>query len=193
MFEKDAEPVRSVPAQRTRRLSARTVYSGRVFNVIRERWRFGDLPPVDREVIRHPGSVVIVPVLDRDRLVLIRQFRVTIRRRLWELPAGTRGAGESLRRCATRELVEETGYRARRMRLIARFLPSPGFCAETMYLFVAWHLIAGKRHPADDDPISTHVVPFKKVAAMIQRGLVLDAKTIIGVTLVFPLRGRLFV
>ncbi len=126
-----------------KRLTARTVYSSPVFKVVHERWRFGASPIADREIIRHPGSVVIVPILDCQRLVLIHQFRVTVRRYLWELPAGTRESGEPFRRCALRELAEETGYRAHRIKMIARFLPSPGFCAETMYVFAAWELERG--------------------------------------------------
>ncbi len=175
-----------------KRLTARTVYSGRIIKVVHERWRFDATSIADREIVQHPGSVVIVPIWDYHRLVLIRQFRVTVRRYLWELPAGTREAGEPLRRCALRELVEETGYRAHRMRMIARFLPSPGFCAETMYVFAAWELERGQRLLADDDPIFPRIVSFQTALSMIQRNVIVDAKTIIGITLAYPLRERFF-
>lgn len=184
--------MRRISCQMVRRLAVRTVYAGRFFKVTRERWRFGAMPPVTREIIHHSGSVVVVPLLDRYRLVLIRQYRVAARRVLWELPAGTREGGESLRRCALRELREETGYRARYLRHLARFWPSPGVSDETMDLFAASGLAAGSRCPADDEPISTCVVDCLEASRMVRDGLIIDAKTIVGVLLVHQFRDDLF-
>lgn len=131
-----------------------------------------------REVIVHPGSVVILPLLDDGRIVLIRNARFTVQRTLWELPAGTRGAGEPVELCAARELEEETGYRARELRELLAFYPAPGIADERMFAFVARGLEPTQQRLDATEQIEVHPTAPEAVIRMIQAGEIEDAKTI---------------
>ncbi len=127
---------------------------------------------LEREVVRHPGAVVILPILEcpgePQRVVLIRNERFSVGRRLWELPAGTREAGEDPERTATRELEEETGYSAATIRLLGRFYTSPGLSDERMWAFVARGLTPVEARPEPDERLSVHPMPVGAVLAMIE-------------------------
>jgi ADP-ribose pyrophosphatase len=134
-------------------------------------------------VIRHPPSVVILPVLDDGRVVLIRQFRHAVHCSIYEIPAGTREPNEPALACAKRELMEETGYSAGRWRWICEFYPAPGISTERMDLFVATALKKlRKRIPMDkDEQITLHPAPARRALQMVRRNKIIDAKTIIGI------------
>ena len=136
-----------------------------------------------RETIRHPGAVVIVPLLDRSRVVFVRQYRRAIRRELLELPAGTLGKGERREACARRELEEETGWRAGRLRRLGQFYAAPGFVSEQMTVFLAQDLTQVGAQPEADEFVTPVVLSFKEALAKIRSGAICDAKTIIGVLL----------
>ncbi len=138
---------------------------------------------VRREVVRHPGAVLIVPVLPDGRIVLIRNFRVALEDWLWELPAGTLGRDEPPRDCAARELIEETGYRAGRIDPLADFLTSPGLGDETMHSFLATELVHIGQDLEDDESIEVRPVPASEALAMIDRGLLRDAKSMLALLL----------
>ncbi|HRU40044.1 MAG TPA: NUDIX hydrolase [Candidatus Goldiibacteriota bacterium] len=112
------------------------IYKGRVFSLYKKEIKIGKRRTI-REIVEHPGSAVIIPVLDRKKpvIVLIRQYRYAAGKWLIELPAGTRDEGESSLACAKREIIEETGYKAARIRKIASFYPSAGMMTEKMDLF----------------------------------------------------------
>jgi ADP-ribose pyrophosphatase len=131
-----------------------------------------------REVIVHPGSVVILPLLDDGRIVLIRNTRFTVNRTLWELPAGTRDPGEPVELCAARELEEETGYRARELRELLAFYPAPGIADERMFAFIARGLELTGQHLDATEQIEVHPTPAAEVIRMIKAGEIEDAKTI---------------
>ncbi len=137
-----------------------------------------------RQVIRHPGAVVIVPMVDNDHVCLIENYRVAVGRRLLELPAGTLDAGEDPLKAAVRELMEETGYREGTWSLLQSFFVSPGILDERMHLFLAKGLEPGPpaREPGED--IRNVVVPWQEAMAMVQRGDIEDAKTLVGLLLV---------
>lgn len=134
-------------------------------------------------VILHPPSVVILPVLDDGRVVLIRQFRQAINRIIYEIPAGTREPGEPALACAKRELMEETGYSASRWKWICEFYPAPGISTERMDLFVARGLNKlKKRIPMDkDERITVHPAPVRRTLQLVRQNKIMDAKSIIGI------------
>ena len=133
-----------------------------------------------RNVIRHPGAVVILPVAADGRICLIRNFRVSVGQRLVELPAGTLERGEEPVHAAHRELAEETGYRARTMDFLAAFYSSPGLLDERMHLFLASDLDAGPMALEGDEDIQPLLVTWPDAFAMIADGRIQDAKTLVG-------------
>jgi ADP-ribose pyrophosphatase len=131
-----------------------------------------------REVVVHPGAVLILPVLDDGRVVLIRNFRHTVHEALWELPAGTLEKGEDPALCAARELTEETGYTAAQVEALGWFFTSPGVLTEKMYVFLASGLVAGRQKLEDNERIEVHPLSFQTVRRMILENQIVDAKTV---------------
>ncbi|MHC5114740.1 MAG: NUDIX hydrolase [Planctomycetota bacterium] len=156
-------------------------HRGRLLTVEVRSYADGDGRDVVREIVHHPGAVVIVPVLDDDRVVLIRNHRIAVDETLWELPAGTMEPGEVPAVTAARELAEETGYEAARISPLAEFYTSPGFCDELLHVFVAEDLsFVGQKLEAGET-IEAHPLPRGEVLEMIADGRIRDAKTIAGV------------
>jgi ADP-ribose pyrophosphatase len=157
------------------------VYEGRVFGVRRDEVIEPSGLHAVREVITHPGSVVVLPILPDKRIVLIRQYRHATRQYLWELVAGRIDGGEKPKEAAKRELIEETGYRAKKLSVFLDVFPTPGFLEERMYILLAEGLTAGKATPEDDERIETKAFTRKEVEKMIEGNVIRDAKTIAGV------------
>jgi ADP-ribose pyrophosphatase len=135
---------------------------------------------IKRAIVQHRGSAVMMAVDDRSRVLLVRQYRLPARAYLWELPAGKIDDGETPLRAAKRELIEETGYRAKTWKKIAQFWPSPGYVAEKMTIFLATDLTAGKATPMEDERIETRWFTAKEIEQGIESGKTQDAKTMIG-------------
>ena len=133
-----------------------------------------------REVIRHPGAVVLLPLLDTDTVVMIENTRPTVAETLLELPAGTREPNESALETAARELIEETGYRAKNLTLIHEFYSAPGICDELMHLYVATELTAGAHHREATEQIQNRPASREQIEQWIADGRVRDAKTLVG-------------
>lgn len=142
-----------------------------------------DLQQRRRQVIRHPGSVVLLPLVSDDQVCLIRNYRVSVGRSLIELPAGTREEGELPERTAARELIEETGYRAGRLREISQFLAAPGILDERMILYVAEELEPGSPQREPGEMIENWVISWQEAIELVESGEIEDAKTIIGLLL----------
>lgn len=136
-----------------------------------------------REVVRHRGSVVILPSVDDDHVCLIRNYRVSVGKELIELPAGTLEEGEEPLSTASRELIEETGYRAGQMTPLHSFYAAPGILDERMHLFEASDLTKGEPMREGNEQIKNLVVSWAEALDMIQRGEIVDAKTIAGLLL----------
>jgi ADP-ribose pyrophosphatase len=133
-----------------------------------------------REIIRHPGSVVLLPCVDEQHVCLIRNYRMAVGQTLVELPAGTLEAGEPPDVCAVRELKEETGYEAGTLTELTSFFAAPGILDEHMHLFLATQLTGGSPQREPDEEIENWVVSWDKALEMIRNGEIRDAKTIVG-------------
>ena len=168
-------------AKRIRVLSSKDVYRGHVVGVKVDRVIEPGSVEATREVVTHSGSVVVLPVLDDGRVVLVRQFRYATGKSLWELVAGCIEAGETPKAAARRELREETGYLTRRLRLICSFYSSPGFLTERMYLVQAQGLKPGEAMPEADERIRVARFTPAQLRRMVESRKIEDAKTLVGV------------
>jgi ADP-ribose pyrophosphatase len=165
-------------------LSSRTVFRGRVFYVTSDHVVEPGGIRARRDTVCHQGSVVILAVDEsgnEPRVLLVRQYRYPAKDYLWELPAGRIDEGESELAGAKRELREETGYSARHWKRALFFYPSPGFLSETMALYLARGLTAGKAEPDSDEMISTRFFPLSRLVSQVLGGQLRDGKTIVGV------------
>jgi ADP-ribose pyrophosphatase len=135
---------------------------------------------IDRAVVRHAGSAVMMAVDEKKRILLVRQYRLPAGKLLWELPAGKLDPGETPLQAARRELAEETGYRARKWTKLASFWVSPGYVQERMHIYLATGLTAGAATPMDDERIEARWFTAREVRAMIASGRIEDAKTMVG-------------
>lgn len=162
-------------------LSSQIVYEGKVFGIRRDELIEPTGVRTTREMITHPGSVVVLPVLADGRVLLIQQYRYAARQFLWELVAGRMDGGETPEQGAARELKEETGYSAKKLKIFLEFFPTPGFLEEKMYLLLAEGLSPGEATPEDDEKIVAKAYTRKQLEEMLRKKKLRDAKTIAGV------------
>ena len=169
-------------------LSSVVVYQGPLFRVLHDKLIEPDGTHNERDVIRHNGSVVILAI-DNSKsrkdpwIVIERQYRHAANQYLWELPAGKLDPGENALAGAQRELAEETGYSAKKWKPLVEYYASPGFLGESMKIFVAEGLLAGNAHPEADEHIEFRLVKLSEVLKMIEKGAILDGKTLTSVLL----------
>jgi ADP-ribose pyrophosphatase len=138
-----------------------------------------------REVITHPGSVVVLPVLPDGKIVMIEQYRHATKQYLWELVAGRMEPGETPEEGGARELAEETGYRARKLKIFLEVFPTPGFLEEKMFLLLATGCEPGQAAPEDDEKIVSATYSQTKLEQMIHARKIHDAKSIAGLLYYF--------
>src|SRR5271166_1913999 len=191
VMRKLAHSEKSKPSKSTKKsgpkaqiLSSRMVYRGPVFWVTTDEVQEPGGIRARRDVIHHPGSVVVLAVDEsgsKPRALLERQYRHAAQDYLWELPAGRIDPGEKALPAAKRELLEETGYTAKHWRRILKFYASPGFVAETMSVYLATGLRVGKAQPEPDEIIQLRMVPLSTATRMVMSGTIRDAKTISSV------------
>jgi ADP-ribose pyrophosphatase len=162
-------------------ISSREVYQCKLFRVTEDRAvdRKSGFQ-IERSVVRHSGSAVMMAVDEKKRVLLVRQYRLPAERYLWELPAGRLDPGEKPLQAARRELAEETGYRARTWTKLASFWVSPGYVQERMTIFLATDLTEGQATPMDDEQIESRWFTRKEMSELIRNGKIEDAKTMIG-------------
>ena len=162
-------------------LNSLTVYEGAVFGVRRDEVIEPSGVRTTREVVTHPGSVVVLPVLPDGKILLIQQYRYAAKQFMWELVAGRIDGGETPREAAARELMEETGYRATKFRIFLEVFPTPGFVEEKMFLLLAEGLTPGEAQPEEDEKIVSRAYNHKQLEEMIRKGELRDAKSIAGI------------
>lgn len=166
-------------------LSSQVIYTGKVFGIRRDEVIEPSGVRTTREMITHPGSVVVLPVLPDGRVLLIQQYRYAARQYLWELVAGRIDEGETPLQAAERELKEETGYRAKHLKIFLELFPTPGFLEEKMFLLLAEGLTPGEATPEDDEKIISRAYKRKQIENMLQKKELRDAKTIAGLLYYF--------
>jgi len=180
--KKQQQPDRTYP-RGVEVLSSKVSFEGPVFRVVTDEVREPGGEAHRRDVVRHPGSVVVLAVDDakskRDPLILLeRQYRHAAAQYLYEIPAGSLDPGEDPLVGAKRELLEETGYKAKHWSKLVRFYASPGFLGEWMQIFVAEGLTPGDAEPEDDEQIELFAVPLSELLREIDAGRIHDGKTI---------------
>jgi ADP-ribose pyrophosphatase len=161
-------------------ISSRRRYQCKLFTVTEDLARDPGGFEIRRSIVRHAGSAVMMAVDTKKRILLVRQYRLPAGRKIWELPAGRLDPGESPIQAARRELIEETGFRAKKWTKLVSFYASPGYVAEKMTIFVAENLTAGEATPMDDERIEIRWFTARELDAMIRAGKIIDGKTIIG-------------
>ena len=164
------------------------VYKGRVFSVEVERRRFPNGQEHEVAIVRHPPSVVLVPIADDGRVILIRQYRASVGREMWEFPAGSVDEGETPEQAAARECEEEIGLAPGRIERVRGLFPTPGFCDEELIFFRVSQLRSpapdSQHKPDEDEDIHSQLVTLEDARAMVERGEIIDLKTAYGLTLV---------
>ncbi len=162
-------------------LKSTMVFQGKVFGVRRDEVLEPGGLRATREVITHPGSVVVLPVFPDGRILLIQQYRHATRQYLWELVAGRIDGRESIKAAAARELKEETGYTARRFSEFLDVFPTPGFLEERMHILLAEGLTEGEAEPEADEKIISHAYKADELKRMMRNGKLRDGKSIAGI------------
>ena len=171
-------------SQRT--LSSETAFTGKVFTVQSDRVRLPHGPEAVMHVIRHPASVVLLPMPDPDSIILARQYRYAIDQWIWELPAGSVDPGETAEQAAVRECHEEIGQVPIQLERLGAFYPTPGYCDELMIFFKATGLEEPDREaePDEDEHIESRVFTLTDARQLVQVGDASDMKTALGLTLI---------
>ncbi len=155
------------------------IYSGFRFDVCTAQVPLESGGTAERQVVVHPGAVAILPLIEKDKLVLIRNRRHAVGERLWEVPAGTLEPGEEPIETARREVIEETGYKANTMEPLVDFYTTPGFCTEKMHVFVGRDLEHVGQNLDDTEEIEVHIFAWDKVKEMLRKGAISDGKTML--------------
>jgi ADP-ribose pyrophosphatase len=156
----------------------KNIFKGKLLNLCVKEVVLPNKYKTNIEYIKHPGAVLIVPILDDDSMILIRQFRPVINKYIWEFPAGTLEEKETPLICAKRELVEEVGYKANKLKKIAEIFPAPGYTTEKIIIYKATKLKKVKKKSMEDEVISLKRFKIKQIERFIKEGKILDAKTI---------------
>jgi ADP-ribose pyrophosphatase len=167
--------------KRARTLKSKTLYRGRIVELRLDRVIEPGGVEATREIIYHPGSVVVIPHLPDGRIILVRQYRYAAKASLWELVAGGLEKGETPQQGARRELIEEAGYRARVLKPVLDFYPSPGILSEKMHLVEAFDLTPAKGEPDEDERIEVGIFTVEEVMSMIRKRKIHDGKTLVGI------------
>lgn len=172
------------------RHSRKKIYRGYCFEVVRDEVTWPNRLRLKRDLIIHPGISVMIPLLDKNHVVLVRQFRYGANQMLWEIPAGTIDGKERPLSCAKRELAEEIGYSAKKWKKIARFYSSPGFNTKIVHCFLATHLVPRKSSLEADEILRAKVFSVGEVERMIRDRKIRDAKSLVPLFYFLTEHGR---
>ena len=160
--------------------ATRKIYKGRVIKLNVHEVRLPDGNLSKREIVQHPGAVAIVALDPEQNVLLVRQFRLAANKILYEIPAGTLEPGENPDVCAERELQEEAGHKPGKLESLGGFFVAPGYTTEFIHLYLATELIEAELDGDEDEFIEVERVPLSEALAMIERGDIVDGKTING-------------
>lgn len=166
---------------REKTIKTEQIYNGRVINLRKDEVTLPDGKKSIREIIDHPGAVVILAENKEMKLIMVEQFRKAVEDVLLELPAGTLEPNEDTIECAKRELEEETGYQAERWQKVIEFYSAPGFCNEKLTLFFAHNLVKTSTNTDHDEFIEVKDVDRSEIISLIKNNQIKDAKTLIGI------------
>jgi ADP-ribose pyrophosphatase len=161
-------------------IQSKEVLKTKIFTVTEDHAKDPEGFEIKRAIVRHSGSAVMMPVDEKNRVLLVRQYRLPAQQYLWELPAGRLDPGETPLQAAKRELREETGMKAKKWTKLASFWASPGFLAEKMTVFLARELREGEQEPMEDERIEMRWYSVRELESMIDDGKIQDAKTLVG-------------
>ena len=162
-------------------LTREEIYSGKILNIHKDRVLLPNGNESIREIVEHPGGVTVLPLDEQGNVYCVRQFRYAYGRHLLETPAGKLEPGETPLECAVRELGEETGFTADEFVDLGELYPSPGYCRESLYIYLARGLHRGKMHLDDDEFLDVEVYPLDTLLRMVMDGELRDAKTVVAV------------
>jgi L-threonylcarbamoyladenylate synthase len=166
-----------------RLIETKTVYKGRVFTVACDSVTLPNGVITGIDIIRHPGASAMVPMLNENTVLLVKQYRYAASGFIWEIPAGTLNPGESPLECAKRELIEETGYSAEKLEKLTEIVPVPGYSDERIHIFLATGLVKSVQNLDKDEMLNVHEIKMEAALEMIAKGEIIDAKTISGLYL----------
>lgn len=177
-------------------IASRRIFTGKIVNLDVDTVRFPDGSTADLEMIRHPGSAAVVPVLSDEaasdpQILMLRQYRYAAGGPIWEVPAGRVDPGEDPEACARRELLEEAGATARRLERLTTIYTTPGFTDERIHLFAAWGLSVDQHRREPDEFMELAALPISRVLAMMRSGEMADAKSMVAVLFFAALRPGL--
>ncbi len=159
------------------------LYEGKILNLRIDTVELPDKKYSKREIVEHPGGVAVIPVTDDNSVILVKQYRKAVERFLYEIPAGKLELNEEPRQTAVRELKEETGFTANKLTYLYEFYTTPGYCNEKIYLFLGEELVEGEAVPDPGEFIESVKIHIDDLLKMIDRGEIIDSKTIIGIYL----------
>lgn len=158
-------------------LERHPAFEGRMLHVYDDDVEIGGRK-AHREVVLHPGAAAIIPVTEEGNVLFVRQYRYAVEQPLLEIPAGKLDPGEDPDTCAARELTEETGYTSEHIQKLGYVYTTPGFCNETIHLYLADHLVKGEQHLDPDEYLDVISMPLTEVWDHIAKGEICDAKTL---------------
>lgn len=162
----------------------KTVFKGRLINLVVKRMRLPNGYLARLETIKHPGAALIVPFVTKDKVILLKQYRPVINSYIYEFPAGTLDKGERPLACAKREIVEETGFSAKRFTQLGKIFPVPGYSTECIHIYKAEGLRAEAHHAEEDEVIKTQVITRAQIKKLFKKRAIVDAKTIAALAFV---------
>mgnify|MGYP001300006941 CR=1 FL=1 len=161
----------------------KTIYEGKVFTLAIDNITLPNGVATVIDIIRHPGAAAMVPMLNKNTVLLIKQYRYAAGGFIWEIPAGTLNPGESPIECAKRELIEETGYSSDKLEKLTEIIPVPGYSDERIHLYLATGLVKAVQNLDRDEILNVHEINMDDALKMIAKGEIIDSKTISGLYL----------